>query len=50
MYKKTQAGEGNRMKRHKPRYKPSKKRHMPKVTQQVYVNRMDARDTFHCNS
>lgn len=27
-----------------------KKRHMPKVIQQVYVNRMDARDTFHCNS
>ena len=23
---------------------------MLKVTQQVYVNRMDARDTFHCNS
>ena len=43
----TQAKEGICIKRHKPRYKPSKKRHMPKVTQQVYVNRMDARDTFH---
>ena len=49
MNKKTQAKIQTIKKRHKLRSN-STKRHMQKVTQQVYVNRMDARDTFHCNS